>query len=97
MFLQKRCSLKISQDSQGNTCVRVSILVKLQARGKKKLWRKFFPVNFAKFLGTLTFEMHLRKADSDSLQQIYDNIWSKPPLAAVLVVYEENFAVEKLF
>ena len=41
--------------------------------------------------------MHLRKADSDSLQQIYDNIWSKPPLAAVLVVYEENFAVDKLF
>ena len=93
MFLQKRCSLKISQDSQGNTCVRVSILVKLQARGKKKLWRKFFPVNFAKFLGTLTFEMHLRKADSDSLQQIYDIIWSKPPLAAVLVGSEENFAV----
>ena len=75
-------------NSQGNNCVRVSILVKLQARGKKKLWRKFFRVNFAKFLGALTFEVHLRKADSDSLQQIDDNIWSKPPLAAVLVVYE---------
>ena len=45
----------IYQNSQENTCVRVSILVKLQALGlspavllKKRLWHRCFPVNFEK-------------------------------------------------
>ena len=58
----RRCSvenmfLEISQNSQENTCARVSFLIKLQASGlksatllKKRLWRRCFPVNFAKFL-----------------------------------------------
>ena len=57
----QRCSVKkvfqeISQNSQENTCARVSFLIKLQARPatllKKRLWYKCFPVNFAKFLKT---------------------------------------------
>ena len=35
--------LEIPQNSQENACARVSLL-------KKRLWRRCFPVNFAKFL-----------------------------------------------
>ena len=41
--LCKRVFLKISQNSQENTCARVSFL-------KKRLWHRCFPVNFVKFL-----------------------------------------------
>ena len=37
--------LKILQNSQENTCTRVSFLI-------RRLWRRCFPVNFAKFLRT---------------------------------------------
>ena len=54
----RRCSvkkvfLKISQNSQENTCARVSFLIKLQ------VLHRCFPVNFAKFLGTPFFIEHL--------------------------------------
>ena len=60
----QRCSVKkvfleISQNSQENTCARVSFLIKLQDSGlrtatllKKRLWHRCFPVNFVKFLRT---------------------------------------------
>ena len=54
----RRCSikklfLKISQNSQENTCARVSFLVKLESTLlKKRLWHWCFPVNFAKFFRT---------------------------------------------
>ena len=48
--------LKILQNSHESTCVRVSFLIKLQGSGlrpatllKKRLWHRYFPVNFAKF------------------------------------------------
>ena len=41
--------LEISQNSQENTCARVSILIKILI---KRLWRRCFPVKFAKFLRT---------------------------------------------
>ena len=48
--------LEISQNSQVNTCDRVSFLIQLQAWAwnfiKKRLWHKCFPVSFAKFLRT---------------------------------------------
>ena len=54
--LQPRVFLDILQNSQENTCAGVSFLIKLQARPatllKKRLWRRCFPVNFAKFLRT---------------------------------------------
>ena len=64
----RRCSVKklfleISQNSQENTCVRVSFLIKLQATPatllKKRLWQRCFPVNFAKFLRTPFLKEHL--------------------------------------
>ena len=57
----RRCSvkkmfLKISQNSQENTCARVSLLIKFQA------WdlHRCFPVNFLKFSRTPFFIEHLR-------------------------------------
>ena len=53
----QRCSVKkvfveISQNSQENTCARVSFL-------KKRLWHRCFPVNFVKFLRTSFLKEHL--------------------------------------
>ena len=42
--------LKISQNSQENTCAIVSLVIKLQAEAE--LWHRCFPVNFSKFLRT---------------------------------------------
>ena len=46
--------LNILQNLQENICARVSFLIKLQVAPatllKKALWRRCFPVNFAKFL-----------------------------------------------
>ena len=57
--LWKKVFLEISQNSQENTCARVSLLIKLQALGlrpatllEKRLWHSCFPVNFMKFLIT---------------------------------------------
>ena len=49
--------LEVSQNSQENTCARVSFLIKLQASTllKKTLLHRCFPVNFAKFLRTCFF------------------------------------------
>ena len=53
----KKVFLKTSQNSQEITCVRVSFLIKLQARGpaillEKRLWHRRFPMNFVKLLRT---------------------------------------------
>ena len=55
--------LEISQNSQENTCARVSFLIKLQAPAtlfQRRLWHRCFSMNFAKFLGTPLFTEHLR-------------------------------------
>ena len=53
----KKEFLEISQNWQENNCARVSFLIKLHACQqlyyKMRLWRRCFPVNFAKFLRTL--------------------------------------------
>ena len=64
----RRCSvgkvfLEISENSQENTCARVSFLIKLQRPAtllKKRLWHRCFPVNFAKFLRIPFLTEHLR-------------------------------------
>ena len=51
----KKVFLEISQNSQENTCARVSFLIKLQTPAtllKKRLWYRCLPVNFVKFLRT---------------------------------------------
>ena len=61
-----RCSiekvpLEICQNSQENTCARVSFWTKLQASFiKKRLWRRCFLVNFVQFLRTPFFTENLR-------------------------------------
>ena len=52
--LCKKVFLEISQNSQENTCTRVSFLIKLQVSAllKKRFWHMCFPANFVKFLGT---------------------------------------------
>ena len=64
-----RCSMKkvfleISQNSQENTCARVSFLITFFNKSatllKKRLWHSYFPVNYAKFLRTPFFTEYLR-------------------------------------
>ena len=66
-MLYKEDVLKISQNSQENTCAIVSFLRKLQQLAtllKMKLWHSCFPVNFAKFLRTSLFIEHTTVAAS---------------------------------
>ena len=67
LSLHHRCSIKkvfldISQNSQENTCARVSFLMKLRPATllKKRLWHRCFPVNFDEFLKTPFLTEHLR-------------------------------------
>ena len=53
--LRRKVFLEIPQNSQENTCPKVSFLIKLQVAltlFKKKLWHRYFPVNYVEFLGT---------------------------------------------
>ena len=54
----KQVFLEISQNSQENTCARVSFLIKFSTLFKKRLWHRCFPVKFAKFLRTPFFIEH---------------------------------------
>ena len=63
----KKVFLETSQNTQENTCARVSFLINLQAWGlrpatlwKKRLRRRCFPVNIVKFLRTPFLTEHLR-------------------------------------
>ena len=61
----KKMLLKISQNSQENTCAKSLFLIKLQATTtllKRRLWRRCFPVNFPEFLRTPFFQHFLRVA-----------------------------------
>ena len=75
----QRCSVKkvfleISQNSRENTCARVSFLIKLQALGlrpatllKKRLWHRYLPVNFVKFLRIFFYRTPLVAVSEHSL------------------------------
>ena len=58
----KKVFLEISQNSQENTCARVSFL---------RLWHRCFPVNFVKFLRTPFLTEHLWTTASDTLLSLY--------------------------
>ena len=64
--------LEISQNSQENTCARVSFLVKLQAQATLLKRRLRHSVNFEKFLRTPFFTEHVWAAASGSLTMIKD-------------------------
>ena len=53
--------LKILQNSQKNTCVRASFLIKFRPATllKKRLWHRCFSVNFAKYSRAPVFIEHL--------------------------------------
>ena len=54
----KRVILEIVQNSQENTCARVSFSIKLQTPAtllKRRLWHRCLPANFAKLLRTFFF------------------------------------------
>ena len=53
----KKVFLEVSQNSQENTCARVSFLP--AALLKKRLWHRCFPVIFVKFLKTPFYTEHL--------------------------------------
>ena len=60
----KKVFLKISKNSQENTCAWASFLIKLHASAlqfylKKRLWHRCFPVNIGKFLRTPFLTEHL--------------------------------------
>ena len=55
----KKLLLKVSQNSQGNTCVRVTFLRTLKAPVTlliKRLQHMCFPVNFPKFSGAILLQ-----------------------------------------
>ena len=66
--------LEILENSQKNTCARVSFLIKLQAEPatllKKRLWHRCFPVNFVKFLRTPFLQNTSRRLLVDLLQNL---------------------------
>ena len=61
----RKVFLEILQNSQGNTCARVSSLIKLQVEAcnfiKKEAVAQAFSVNFAKFVRTPFLTEHLRR------------------------------------
>ena len=63
VFCKKKVFLEILQNSQENTCIRVSFLIKFPALPasllKKRLWHQCFLPHFAKFLRTPYFIEHL--------------------------------------
>ena len=69
--------LNISQNSQEKTCARVSFLIKLKAEAcnfvKKRLWHRYFPVHFAKFLRK-PFLQNI--CEQKTFQQVWRN-WAK--------------------
>ena len=69
---RRRCSvekvfLKISQNSQENTCTRITLLKK-HSTAVKKLWQRCFPVNFEKKIKYTFFTGHLRANISENIK-----------------------------
>ena len=97
--LWKKVFLKILQNSQENTCTRVSSLIKLQL--KKRLWYRFFPVNFAKFLGTPFFREHLLwlllKWDGLNIASVIQYFTSSKNFAALQIFFYVFFEAVKYF
>ena len=59
----KKVFLKISQNSQGNTCVRVSLLIKLQTSGnviKREALAHVFPYELCEIFRNTFFIEHIR-------------------------------------
>ena len=60
----KKVFLKISQNSQENTCARVSLLIKLQAWDSNLIKTRMFFCEFCKIFKNTFFTEHLQTTDS---------------------------------
>ena len=99
--------LKISQNSQENTCARVSFLIKLQTLTaillKKKLYHRCFPVNFVKFIRALFLQnasrrlllMYVYYKDFNEQSQSKDTLFFINML--LVKKYEEMFKLHTAF
>ena len=93
--------LKISQNSQENTCARDSFLNKVAglawpaALWKKRLWHRCFPVNVAKFLRTF-FWRKFYNFTILFLQKIFEEIFTDYvcKTASILPQDDTNFQTE---
>ena len=84
-----KCSVKmvffeLLQNSQENSCARMSFLIKLQALVKKRFWHRCFPANFAKFLRTAFLTEHLQwllsaSSNNLSLKRYWLCCWFSAP------------------
>ena len=81
----RRCSVKevlleISQNSQENSCTKVSFLIKLQASTllKIRLWHRCFPVNFAKFLRPAFLTEYLWWLLLNTPLKMFDSVLNMP-------------------
>ena len=89
--------LRNSQNSQENTCARVSFLIKLQTLRpatllNKRLWHRCFPANFVKFLRKTFLTEHLRwLLLSIIFQQIF--LYYFIPLGAISFPYYTALSV----
>ena len=97
----QRCSVKkvfleISQNSEENTCARISLLIKLQTFRpatslKEILWHRCFLMNFAKFLRTPFFTEHLwwllLDLSGNALSQTYPWFWLLTTLTKISAKY----------
>ena len=87
----ERCSIKKgvlenSQNSQKNTCAKVSFFIKLQTSAlklKKKLWHKCFPVNFEKFLRTSFLQNTSVRLFPKILIQIHKSVTDRKEIANI--------------
>ena len=59
-YFAKKVLLEFAQNSQENTCARVSFLKKSVTLSKKRLSHRCFPANFVKFLRTPFITRHVR-------------------------------------
>ena len=91
--LWKKVFLEISQNSQENTCVRASFLIKLQAQAcnfiKKETLTQVFPYEFCEISKSTFFTEHLRATASGF-------VWLQPPNASkitLLKVIEDQKAL----
>ena len=90
--------LEISQNSQENTCAKVSLLIKLQACNliKKETLTQVFFMNFAKFLRTPNFikkETLVQVFSCDFCEYSKNTFFYRtPPVAASVKSYDQKLS-----
>ena len=84
--------LEIWQNSQENTCARVSIIIKILI---KRLWNRCFPVKFAKFLRTRFLQNTSGRLLLDIWRYFMYLSWRVRSLLEYLFVKLRSFAINR--